>query len=460
MAVIENSGAHANTTDAEEKTVELRGYLKEFRNALNEEIAAVKKSGQTSTLLYGGHKIPSKGQENWYQFRIQYMPNLPADTPCKLKVGSNSYYVTVIAVDNDSIILSSAEALPDTMAKAQLENGATVLMEQLIKRIEKNSTITNLAGKRMLESAGLPAEQTYHKINDILPVFAPSDVLNDKQKNAIISAVTNDITYIWGPPGTGKTSVISRLIIELFNQNRSVLLLSHTNTAVDGAIKKVDKEYHEIYHTSQKTDCPILRYGNADVDEHLLMPHHVGVKGKDLYAQEEQLIEERKQVQEELTRVQHCIAEYKWNVSSDIDGLAKLASQINEAAVSTSVLEQDLACAKVTLDKAKHEYPNAVHIARQEKVLETAKKRLDELQTDHTSITRQRETYATEMTIAHDNVVKHRMLEKLQVEMLTHMSIDGQEQRLRDEQASLILLKQSIDRLRTEQKRVLCQMLG
>ena len=58
------------------------------------------------------------------------------------------------------------------------------------------------------------------------------------QNNAIKSALSNDITYIWGPPGTGKTTVIGQIIYELYKHGRSVLLVSHTNMAVDGAIEK------------------------------------------------------------------------------------------------------------------------------------------------------------------------------------------------------------------------------
>lgn len=42
---------------------ELKGILSEFRDALEEEIDKIKKSGQSSTLLFGGRQIESHGAD-------------------------------------------------------------------------------------------------------------------------------------------------------------------------------------------------------------------------------------------------------------------------------------------------------------------------------------------------------------------------------------------------------------
>lgn len=116
--------------------VELKGILSEFRDALEEEIDKIKKSGQSSTLLFGGRQIESHGVDLWYRFNVEYVPSLPADTPCKLVIGKDQFDVTVISYEENSIVISTKATLPDTIGKARLENGATVLMERLIKCIE------------------------------------------------------------------------------------------------------------------------------------------------------------------------------------------------------------------------------------------------------------------------------------------------------------------------------------
>jgi len=57
--------------------------------------------------------------------------------------------------------------------------------------------------------------------------------LNEAQDAALGSSLGRDITFIWGPPGTGKTQTIGSIGEQLYRRRRSVLLVSHMNTAVD-----------------------------------------------------------------------------------------------------------------------------------------------------------------------------------------------------------------------------------
>ena len=104
--------------------VEPKGILSEFREALEEEIDKIKKSGQSSTLLFAGRQIESHGTDLWYRFNVAYVPSLPADTLCKLVIGKDQFDVTVISFEENSIVVSTKTCLPDTIGKARLENGA------------------------------------------------------------------------------------------------------------------------------------------------------------------------------------------------------------------------------------------------------------------------------------------------------------------------------------------------
>lgn len=261
----------------------LEGILSEFREALDEEIDKIKTSGQSSTLLYSGRQVEHHGAEFWYRFSVEYMPSLPADTPCKLYVGKDQFDVTVISCEENQLILSSRIALPDTLGSARLENGATVLMELLIKCIEDNAEKENAAGLRMLPPDG--------GVYQAQQLFSGEDLSlgngnTDSQNKAIIAALANDITYIWGPPGTGKTTVIGQIIDNLYAQNRSVLVVSHTNTAVDGAIEKAARNY-EKKNKGEDTTYPILRIGipARPLPEKVLLASHIAELGKELFAQ-------------------------------------------------------------------------------------------------------------------------------------------------------------------------------
>lgn len=57
--------------------------------------------------------------------------------------------------------------------------------------------------------------------------------LNISQVAAIRKAIHQDITFIWGPPGTGKTKTIGALASLLVTQGYRVLITAPTNTALD-----------------------------------------------------------------------------------------------------------------------------------------------------------------------------------------------------------------------------------
>ena len=289
--------------------IKLNGRLAEFRDALNEEINEIKNSGQSSTIISAGRMIDSKGEGFWYRFLVEYMPVMPADTPCKIIIGTEQYEVTVISAEENAVILSSKVKLPANIGKARLENGSTVLMERLIKCIENNAEKQNPAGERLFRQSDGQIYQSkkLFEYNDNEIHYAKHS--NEGQKKAVKSALENDITYIWGPPGTGKTTVIGNIIEELYEHERTVLIVSHTNTAVDGAIKQADEAYNASENKSDDA-YPILRLGIpvGNVPQRALLASHEEALGKELFNQKNQLETQQKRILDELEKIRVVLA--------------------------------------------------------------------------------------------------------------------------------------------------------
>ncbi|CAG9943887.1 unnamed protein product [Clonostachys rosea f. rosea IK726] len=77
------------------------------------------------------------------------------------------------------------------------------------------------------------------------------DSLNVDQKQAIEKVMSaQDYALVLGMPGTGKTTTIAHIIRALASQGKSVLLTSHTHTAVDNILLKLKSD-----------NTPILRLG-------------------------------------------------------------------------------------------------------------------------------------------------------------------------------------------------------
>ncbi|GHH02895.1 AAA domain-containing protein [Streptomyces lanatus] len=66
---------------------------------------------------------------------------------------------------------------------------------------------------------------------------AAGGVLQGAQAQAYLACTTPGIRLVWGPPGTGKTTVLKRALDDLMTRGKRVLLVSGTNIAVDNALE-------------------------------------------------------------------------------------------------------------------------------------------------------------------------------------------------------------------------------
>ena len=82
--------------------------------------------------------------------------------------------------------------------------------------------------------------------------------LNPLQSDALRIAATSSVTYIWGPPGTGKTVTMGSLVAALASLGQKVLLVSNTNLAVDTALEQCLDRYTAA---TTLTDGVMLRLG-------------------------------------------------------------------------------------------------------------------------------------------------------------------------------------------------------
>ncbi len=79
---------------------------------------------------------------------------------------------------------------------------------------------------------------TYHKPNQIYYPFG----CNASQKAAVEAALTHQISIIQGPPGTGKTQTILNIIANLLIKDKTILVVSNNNSAVENVAEKLNGE--------------------------------------------------------------------------------------------------------------------------------------------------------------------------------------------------------------------------
>lgn len=89
-----------------------------------------------------------------------------------------------------------------------------------------------------------------------LPWFNPS--INLSQKNAVIKTLNAKlISVIHGPPGTGKTSTLTEIILQCVSRGDRVLVTAPSNLAVDTIMQRVLKEL-EVFFSSPSSSSNSL----------------------------------------------------------------------------------------------------------------------------------------------------------------------------------------------------------
>jgi superfamily I DNA and/or RNA helicase len=82
----------------------------------------------------------------------------------------------------------------------------------------------------------LDNENTQNSTNAVYPFG-----FNESQKNAVEKALTNKLSIIEGPPGTGKTQTILNIIANAVMRGESVAVVSSNNSATKNVLDKLEK---------------------------------------------------------------------------------------------------------------------------------------------------------------------------------------------------------------------------
>ncbi|GAA2566215.1 hypothetical protein GCM10010210_47120 [Pseudonocardia hydrocarbonoxydans] len=210
------------------------GSVREAVGALSDELSAVtRKRTQTDVPLRGGHVVAIGATRALMRFEADGEVSAREGTAATLVVAPGQVVsVEVISVFGAAITLAVPTEAP-TPATATLRCDLSWLLSTQSKRL--NELVDGASG--FDPAAALAVVSPIGQQERSVGRGQQWGMLNDAQSLAVNSGLCDGITWLWGPPGTGKTTTLSVLVDELRRRGLRTLLTAPTNTAVDIALQ-------------------------------------------------------------------------------------------------------------------------------------------------------------------------------------------------------------------------------
>jgi hypothetical protein len=203
--------------------------------ALDDEIEHIKKvSGSRSYVIRNGERIGQVVGKVVYRFDYDG-DRLETDVPVSLQIGEEKEKIEaeIVSVVGQEITLATKSQLPDAIPKAKMFADPLFILEKLRDRISSPQENFNSSLAKRLFAEDTP---NLGRVD-----VKTSDDLNEYQKSAIERCAGSEVFFIWGPPGTGKTTTIASIVADAFASAKTALVTSNTNVAVDNAIAGAEK---------------------------------------------------------------------------------------------------------------------------------------------------------------------------------------------------------------------------
>ena len=180
---------------------------------------------------------------------------------CTLRSDSGEWLVCVEEIDGSEVVLASSVPIVTAGRAWALVIYPWFLYERLQQALDATLTEESHDATRALRLFGR-AEPVEAEDLDETP---PPEGLNSAQYRAVRLCRSADPAFIWGPPGTGKTTTLAAVVGDQVSRGKRVLITSTTNAAVDQAL---DALWRNADLRTLFDEGAIVRMGQGRGDNH------------------------------------------------------------------------------------------------------------------------------------------------------------------------------------------------
>lgn len=302
-----------------------------YRSSISQEIEFLKATGGKKYRILDGEKLPTRNGEYLYAFDTDTELHFPDGTAVKLWFPNVIVPGYVVSCEDFTILIRTMEYIGDKVDSVELTSEQWQLLEALMERLgemtpDSDSIAYEIAtsGKSQISNWGR---------------------IKSGQNIAFNRATSEKITFIWGPPGTGKTETLANIALEHIDNGRRVLMLSYSNVSVDGALLRVAQK-------SDLQDGMIIRYGyprtQALLESKTLTSYQFVLHKYPSIAEEyQELIEKKKKIRrkdpqrQEINKRLNSIREFLLEQEKElIQESSFVATTVSKATVDSAVYTQ------------------------------------------------------------------------------------------------------------------------
>ncbi len=236
--------------------------MKEMLHALAEELEMRSREKRLYRISEAVDAGPS-GDGHLYSLRFKdgVPGNLNSDARISIKTWLNAVGGSVVDVDDPHVnVLLQREIPVGELCRCQLEVDNSALVEALRQRIESVRDRDSLLPDAACFGGTVSGEGWSGPLEESLAAGLMDGKINASQVEAVRACLERSFVMVWGPPGTGKTFTLSKLVECLVRAGRKVLVVSHANVAVDEAAARTCAFLKDSVEYAERR---ILRLGNV-----------------------------------------------------------------------------------------------------------------------------------------------------------------------------------------------------
>jgi hypothetical protein len=246
-------------------------HIERFICALNALIWEIRKNAKFSKTIYltNGRREKSLSGEygSLYSFSYAGDEELFEGARIDFQVGTKKTKGSIVSMlpgKLKTIIISLESDFGNEIPQCSITQDEAALLESLQKRLEieigkADKKVGAPVGMNTALADLLLTGESEECASDCRGVDISE--LNHGQKEFFKKAVQHTISFLWGPPGTGKTKTLGSIIAYFYDNLERTFICSNTNQAVDQVLLHLCKKLENQNRFDELKDGKIIRVG-------------------------------------------------------------------------------------------------------------------------------------------------------------------------------------------------------